>query len=200
MKQRSPPLKRCFICDLFTESFVANSTESVRLIATVLDMHHETEMTMHHPGENDSLDYQSLILDDGTCTINVLAPECLISKSGTRPGCTVECLTGLGQQGEIRKWYAKALWPVTDPHAELLRWMELSCSSTSSLNDGCLRVKRNTSGLLQLISSQASVEGASCEDLALVLQVPANELQNLIEDLQLKGQVYQNQAGNYVPL
>jgi hypothetical protein len=131
---------------------------------------------------------------------NVLVPECVTSQSHTRPGQTVECIVGLRQRGAMKIWYVKGLCSVTDPHAELLRWMELSCSSNRSFKHWYLTDQRVTNTLLRLIASQVFCEGVSLEDLALVLQVPINQLQDHIVDLQLSGQIYQNQEGNYVPL
>jgi Mn-dependent DtxR family transcriptional regulator len=42
--------------------------------------------------------------------------------------------------------------------------------------------------------------GARMEDLALVMQISKTEMQNMIQELQMNGQVYQNDEGKYVPL
>jgi hypothetical protein len=44
------------------------------------------------------------------------------------------------------------------------------------------------------------VEGVLLQDLALVLQIPIKRVQEVLLDLQLQGQVYQNEKGQYLPL
>ena len=112
-----------------------------------------------------------------------------------------QCFIGLRQQGTVRNWYAKALCLVTDPHAEVLRWMELSCSRNLSVNHhGYLTATASTNILLRLLTLQVFNSGASLEDLGAVLQMPIKALQGYIIDLQLSGQIYQNREGNYVIL
>ena len=52
---------------------------------------------------------------------------------------------------------------------------------------------------LEIIESTAG-EGVTMADLALVLDLPLQQVQPLIEDLQLQGLIYQNGAGSFVPL
>ena len=198
------PSKRYFLCDLSLQSFVANSTETIRVLATIIALHHASIHKLHYPWGNHILDDRELklvTLDDGTSVVNVWAPDSMISNAGARPGETIECFIGLRQQGTVRNWYAKALCLVTDPHAEVLRWMELSCSRNLSVNHhGYLTATESTNILLRLLTLQVFNSGASLEDLGAVLQMPIKALQGYIIDLQLSGQIYQNREGNYVIL
>jgi len=177
--------------------------ECVRVLATVIEVRSAAESNLRYPGENDTPlrgELKVLTLDDGTSTINVLVPECMIVGAATLPGEIIECLVQLRQRGVVRNWFAKGICRVADPHAEVLRWMDLTCRSDLSNEYGYLSVKPNTNMLLRMISLPFHTQAASLEDLAMVLRVPAQELQQRIEDLQLNGQVYQNHEGNYVLL
>jgi hypothetical protein len=44
------------------------------------------------------------------------------------------------------------------------------------------------------------LEGVKLEDLALVVQKPLCEMQQMVHELQLQGRIYQNQQGEYLPL
>lgn len=60
----------------------------------------------------------------------------------------------------------------------------------------------SSSALSSSSSSTAGVviEGAQLDDLALVLRMPVKRVQDILLDLQLQGQVYQNGKGEYLPL
>ena len=154
----------------------------------------------------------------------------MIQKLDVQPGHTLECVAWLRQRGNTKKWYAKCLWRVIDPHAEILvrevlllatsdymllsteplfhseqkRWMELSLppSPDETMRTGYPTIKQNANEALRLITVQAKHcnEGCSLEDLALVMQLSQESLQELILQLQLNAQIYQNEFRNYVPL
>jgi hypothetical protein len=176
------------------------------VLAMVIALYHTANQKLPYTGGNQTWDDQELkllTLDDGTSTVNILVPDSMISKGVTCLGETIECFMGLRQQGTVRNWYAKACFPVTDPHAELLRWMELTVSGSLNLGVDCngyLTAKCSSNNMLRLLSLQVSKAGASLEDLGAALQVPIKELQEQIVDLQLSGQIYQNHEGKYALL
>ncbi len=161
---------------------------------------------VEYPGDNTS-DYQRLMLltlDDGTATVGIFTPDYMIQKLQVRPGQTVECIAWLRQRGNIKKWYANCMFLVTDPHAEILRWMELSFrpKPNESLESGYPTIQRNAAEALRLITVEARHcdEGVSSKELAMVMQIPLKSMDQMLVELQLDGHIYQNQAGNYVPL
>ena len=52
----------------------------------------------------------------------------------------------------------------------------------------------------QLSQPSAALEGILLDDLALVIQKPKGEVQEMIHGLQLEGRIYQNGKGEYLPL
>ena len=82
--------------------------------------------------------------------------------------------------------------------------MELSLppSPDEVMKYGYPTIKPNANEGLRLIRAQAKVcdEGASMQDLASVMQLSQEVMQELILQLQLSAQIYQNELGNYVPL
>jgi hypothetical protein len=82
--------------------------------------------------------------------------------------------------------------------------MELSLppSPNETMRSGYPTIKPNANEALRLIAVQAKHcnEGASLEDLAMVMQLSQEAMQELILQLQLSAQIYQNELGNYVPL
>ena len=63
----------------------------------------------------------------------------------------------------------------------------------------------NVDEIYNFILNQATIDdgkdsGISSEDLALVLQRPIEEILHLIHELQVSGQIYQNENGLFVPL
>jgi hypothetical protein len=82
MAPSAVPSKRCFLCDLATGTFVANSRETVRLLGVAVNVEAAVDEVIY-PGDQNSVDkngdavgigasssdYQNLVLltlDDGT--------------------------------------------------------------------------------------------------------------------------------------
>lgn len=193
--------KRCFICEVANDTIIANSNESLRICAMVVGIHcaNEDEIVLH-PGDEESpkCKFLSMILDDGTSIIEILSEANMLA--GIHPGRHIDCTLGLRQRGNARTWYAKSIFPVGNSMLELLRWMELSSGSKSNMNHGYATVRFDASEVLQMISQNQSEGGISLRDLAMVLQVSTEQVQEKIVELQLDGQIYQNQEGGYVPL
>lgn len=202
-----PASKRCFLCDLSTGNIVANSLETVRLLAVAVHVE-PTVDPVEYPGDmvtaNDYRNLLLLTLDDGTATVEIVTPDYMIQKLNLQLGQTLECIAWLRQRGTIKRWYAQSMAIVIDPHAEILRWYELSFrpQPNESMEYGYPTIQRNSAETLRLITVQAmhDSEGVSMNDLALVMRLPLESMQEMLVTLQLEGQIYQNHLGNYVPL
>jgi hypothetical protein len=201
--------KRCFISHLHTGSIVANSRESlVRIMATVLNIEPVPTQPQEHiafPGEQDRGGELVLLkLDDGTAIIDLWTPYSMIQKLSVRPGITVECIARLCQNRTVKRFYTETIILVTNPDMEHFRWMELSNPPTSTSDSrqyGYNTTKFNADEAYRIICLQSRMDnGARMEDLALVMQISKTEMQNMIQELQMNGQVYQNDEGKYVPL
>ena len=216
--------KRCFISYLQTGRIIANSRESlVRIIGTVQSIESsgcDPENHKEFPGlQHFNEDFVILTLDDGTALANLWTPSSMIKNLSITGGETLECLARLYQRSKIRRWYTEALILVTDPNVEYMRWMELGnppVNENESRRYGypaklknakeayrliCLQCKLSTSGSSSTGSSTTTGQnGVSIKDLAIVMQIPVNEMEKMIQELQLNGQVYQNASGNFVPL
>jgi hypothetical protein len=203
-----PASKRCFLCDLSTGNFLANSLETVRLMGVAVHVE-PTVDPVEYPGDGvtSNNDYRNLMLlrlDDGTATMDILTPDYMIQKLDLQLGQTLECIAWLRQRGTIKRWYAQSMAIVVDPHAEILRWLELSFrpKPNESMEYGYPTIQRNAAEALRLITVQAThdSDGVSLNDLALVMRLPPETMQEMLVTLQLEGQIYQNHLGNYVPL
>ena len=162
-------------------------------------------------------------LDDGTGTIDVYVTRHMYQSISIEVGQTIDCIARRNfkrstqqshrEQSEDRQnvWCAETIIVVTDPNAETLRWIELDYASRSKPKPNetrqfgypCFRV--NADEVYRFILNQATIDngqdaGISSEDLAIVLQRPINEIRGMIQELQLSGQIYQNENGLFVPL
>jgi hypothetical protein len=201
--------KRCFISHLHTENIVANSRESlVRIIGVVISIESaRQEPTASFPGKHgkEKGDLFLITLDDGTAVINIWTPSSMVQALSLSAGVSVDCMARLRQNSSIRRWYTETLILVTQPDIENLRWLELS-NPPKSKNDsrrfGYPTLKINADEAYRIITLQShlSKEGVSMEDLASVMQKSESEMKEMIQELQVNGQVYQNEGGKYVPL
>lgn len=198
--------KRCFISNLYTESFIANSRVSfVRILATALATEPISSQDdfVRFPGRDSKhVQFVVLVLDDGTATFGFWTPRSMVEKLCLRPGDLVECIAKLCQNGDVKRFYTESLSIIKDQNMEYLRWAELSTtSSNSSRRFGYPSLEWNTDELYRMICLQSRREnGVSLEDLALVMRKTKEETQDMISQLQLEGLVYHNEDGRYVPL
>ena len=208
-----------------------------------------------------------LVLDDGTGSLTqIQTPSAMATRIQVQPGMTLECIvrammiTGATtsskqQNNPYYSLLAHQLVVVQDPHAETLRWLELTyrkkaCEASVHNSNNNNNINQDTGS--QLPTSVQSVEqfgypcsgngrisaeelyyiilsdceteksnneraggsskrnnnnnnsskirGVSLTDLAEGLEVSESLLEGLIEDLQLAGQIYRNEDGNYLPL
>ena len=161
---------------------------------------------MVDPGESEEKSLVLMTLDDGSERVSLHTPAHWIRDGRVSCGQTVDCVGWLRQSGSIQKWYANTVAVVTDPNAEILRWLEVSLPSMDGLNltmeGGYPNIPRNTTEAFRLITVNAQLDtnGTSLDDLALVMQKSKEEMTRMLTDLQWNGQIYQNEKGNYVPL
>ena len=206
--------KRCFISNLDTGNIIPNSRESlVRIIGTVHSIERKGCNQEDHkafPGlQHYDEDFNVLILDDGTALAKLWTPCSMTNKLSLRGGETIECIARLYQNGSTqRRWYSEALILVTDPNIEYMRWMELGNppqDENECRNYGYPTIRKNSKEAYRLICLQYRLsangkKGVKTKDLAVVMRLPLSEVENMIQELQLNGQVYQNENGNFVPL
>lgn len=196
-------IHRTFVCQMIDNTFVANSRDAVRVMGVLVAV----DQISSRAGSNDtemSDDLRVLYVDDGSALIGIRTPLRVVRNLTLNVGQTVDFVAKLHQRGTSRVWYAYAVTTVSDPHAEILRWMEVSKSPEEniSLRYGYPTIEQNSLEALRLISvnAQLSEDGVSLEDLALVLHKSKHDMQEIIFELQLTGHIYQNTDGNYVPL
>jgi hypothetical protein len=120
--------------------------------------------------------------------------------------------------------HADSLIVVQDAHAETLRWLELTYlkknphhqQRQSQSQPKTLYLQSRTGypcgsvqpdDVYQLIQSDGNDDcvyqgqkGVSAKDLALLLDISVEHVQDMIQELQIDGLVYQNQEGGYMPL
>ena len=150
----------------------------------------------------------SISLDDGTAIVSVIAPHRMIHQISLRVGHTAECIARL-EENEMdgdQVLFVDQLVRVEDPHAETLRWLELTHRHKHPddvLTLGYPRQSISADDVFQIISAEqmmGSDAGATLEDLAIVLEIPMQRLSEMIEELQMSGQIYRNEAGSFLPL
>lgn len=209
-----PAPKRCFLCELQENSLVvANSTERLRILGVLVQVEAAHDSVEYPSSARVEAMYQgqalvALTLDDGTGLASILVPSTWLEESpldSLQLGEMIEALVWLRRTGSHQRWYASQVMMVPDPQAaEVLRWCEISHpqKASTSLRYGYPTLEANEHEALRLITFQSKTDpdGVSLEDLALVLDLSKGGAQELIVQLQLGGQIYQNQQGNYVPL
>jgi hypothetical protein len=197
--------KRCMICELHTGTFLANSRAFVRIMGVILAIEAATDDQTYPMAKNHlEEDLCLLVLDDGTASVDLWTPRSMIHSLAAEPGQTLDCMARLRQNGLVKRWYSDTLIPVTDTETESLRWMEVSHppNPNECRRFGFPTKKLNANEAYRLICVQTQFEknGVSLEDLALVMQKSKSTMQEMIQELQITGQIYQNEKGNYVPL
>lgn len=211
--------KRCSVRDLDEGTFLANSHESVRVMGVILSIGQTTQDDDSNVNENhgdfpgirpgwheNGFDVMSrLCLDDGTGTVSLWIPQTMIDSVSVRTGIRVDCVLKLRQKATLKRWYVNTLIVVNDPNAEALRWAELS-NPPNPDNEcrryGFPRTKMNANEAHRLICAQSKLDGTGVDlkDLSHVMRITKTEAEEIVQDLQLRGLVYKNQKGNFVPL
>jgi hypothetical protein len=157
----------------------------------------------------------TVVLDDGTGLAAVVTPASMLEAIRCGVGASLDCLvrverTYCSSKSDAFQLHAEALIVVPDAHTETLRWLELAYRKqqgttvlASKTGYPCDRVQ--VDNVYQLIQTESKhqyrgQQGMSAQDLAVVLDIQADEAQEMIQDLQIQGLVYQNQAGAFLPL
>ena len=186
---------RCFLADLPRQ---IPSKRLFRLLGTVVAIHQDEAHAQ----------LASISMDDGTATVSVIAPHRMISQISLQVGNTAECVVRLEENDADGDHilFVDQLVRVQDPHAESLRWLELTHRHQHPDDDVSLGYPRQsitTDDIFQIIAAEqmmGTTEGAMLEDLAIVLDIPMPKLSEMIEELQMSGQIYRNEAGGFLPL
>eukprot|EP00980_Cylindrotheca_fusiformis_P010720 scaffold2402_cov109-Cylindrotheca_fusiformis.AAC.2 len=165
----------------------------------------QSDKHVSFPGAPDQQEPISLLkLDDGTAAVDFWTPYSMIQELSVRSGMTVECIARLCQSNTVKRFYTETIILVTNPDLEHLRWMELSTppkSENESRRYGYPTIEINANEAYRIICLQAKLEnGVQMEDLALALQKSQLEMKDMVQELQVNGQIYQNDEGKYVPL
>jgi len=175
----SKSIRRCFLCDIKDASSCC-----VRVMGLIVSIVQES-----------SLD-ANIVLDDGTALVALATPPHMLSAATV--GTTVDCVASKVSD----KLRVETLIVVQDVHATTLRWFELTYRKKSemSMKFGYPAQEIDSTCVFELIQSEAGDSGVSLEDLASVLDLEPEHLKDMILELQLSGQVYQNRQGAYMPL
>jgi len=198
---------RCFLCDLPPSIFQGKNV--FRLMGVIVSIKREQESslsTISPAGSAQHADFKQcrsrycIQLDDGTALVNIAVPHHMFQRIKLIEGMTIECIVNLDPNSNVLE--ADQVCIVTDVHAETLRWLELSYGQKAppdTLKWGYPVLPTSSEDIFDIISSEAD-QGVSLQDIALVMNLDENYVANLIQDLQLSGQVYRNQQGKYLPL
>lgn len=171
-----------------------------------------------------SSEYIEITLDDGTALLPIHVPQYMITRCKasayvTMMGKMLDCILHAERRGEsggdggvqnnlLSSTFALYANQITiiddDPHAELLRWFELSVELPShvSTSRGFPLPALTSEDVLDIIQLESSSPegGVSMEDLVIFFELDQGIIEDLLSELQLSGQVYRNQQGNYLPL
>ncbi len=189
---------RCFLGNVPKEIEKASDESSVsfRLMGTIVKIStHETRQYKIYTSK--------MVIDDGTGSCCIFVTRSMLDTLNVHVGEVLECVVDKNMQ-------AKQLVKVQDPHAETLRWLELSYfrKQKGVPNDHmgypCPKEDKKDR-VFQIISSESpennsQSSGISFDDLALILGLQAPDMQDLLDDLQESGMIYKNAKGLYVPL
>ena len=196
---------RCFFCDLSSSIFQGNNV--FRLMGVIVSIRHEQKTPFssissraQHADLNQRLSRYCIQLDDGTALVNTVVPHHIVQRINLSVGMTIECIVTLDPRSSDLETDQVCI--VTDVHAEALRWLELSYrlkAPPDTLKWGYPILPISAEDIFDIISSEAD-QGVSLQDIAHVMDLDENYVANLVQDLQLSGQVYRNQQGKYLPL
>lgn len=165
---------------------------------------------------NNEGEYTEMTLDDGTALAHVQVPQFMIRSCQASPhetflGQLLDCIVRVDDAGRVLLRAEQISILQDDPHAELVRWFELSYSPQSnvSMERGFPVPELTPDDFLDMIQLDCTTTtttsddkplGVSMEDLALFFQVDQGTVEEFLEELQMSGQIYQNNQGNYLPL
>lgn len=223
---------RCFLVHVL-ERIQQHQYTSFRLMGLAVGGQTTKEciVSKTHSGQEKDEEYMKITLDDGTAIIDMYVPQfminkCQASRHQTFLGKLLDCIVHVVQHPSLTHPPILQAEQISilddDPHAELLRWLELSWSQqqqqmppnhTISLQDGypVPSTAVTPDDLLDIIQLDCSTTtttgemdapplGVTVEDLVLFFQLDQGTIEAFLIELQLSGQIYQNQQGNYLPL
>jgi hypothetical protein len=168
----------------------------------------------------------AIALDDGTAMVTIYASRSMKNQISVACGMSLECIvhvhTDGGGDGEKNYGYeltANQLVVVDDKDAETLRWLEITFRESLKNQQNIIPNMTCELGfparffdaddLYHVILSDYETcrdfkpkeeAGVPLNDLSMVLDIPMDHLQKMIEELQLSGQIYRNRSGLYLPL
>jgi hypothetical protein len=183
---------RCLLAEVSQQ---IPSQRLFRLIGTVKGIHVDESRT----------EFAFIVMDDGTKEVSVLALQCMIQKVLIKEGDTIECVVRLEQDEQAL--FVEQLVRVDDFHAVTLRWQELSYRRShpddERMQFGFPSRSITADDIYQIISSEHMVgnkDGVLLKEVALVLDMPEEAAEAMLEHLHLSGLIYKNQAGGFLPL
>jgi hypothetical protein len=139
----------CWINNLKTGKFLANSRENVRIMGTLIDTRDIPEedhslvpkLTIDNNGEEESsnsMTMKLITIEDGTDSISFWTPKQMVDSlvagnvDAIEPGQTLDCILKLRQNGSIKRWFADTIIHINNPIVdENLRWIILSHHSSN---------------------------------------------------------------------
>jgi len=175
-------------------------------ISTSLNERGEAQVSMRIMGVVLSVE-PDLLLDDGTdlAALRIPKPMQRRLQRTNLIGKTVDCIAVLRQEHcEIEQ-----LSIVSDPHAETLRWLDICTRekvSTKNPNASLEQVTFKSGYPTRVVSENdiyemiRSSKGVTVEELAILTGIRLPEMQSLVEELQLSGQIYHDERKLLLPL
>jgi hypothetical protein len=160
-------------------------------------------------------DNHTLVLDDGTGLASIYTAAAMSAQIHVQAGMSLDCIVRVDcRNAHTFSLVADQLVVVQDAHAETLRWLELSYSSsnkqaissiTTNLGFPCRPISSND--IYRIIVSECQVDlgssktpppevtGLSMKDLAECLDLSLTRVEAMIRELQTAGLIYQNEHG-----
>jgi hypothetical protein len=171
----------------------------------------EKQQNGQQQDETEKEDLMLLVLDDGTGILHCFSPMAMMERVSVLIGQTFDCI-GLVKttfHDEPLLMVETLLEARDSSAAERLRWMEIITSNPNANNNKnktriawcgypCPQV--NCEDILDLIHSGQDDGGVTVTELALVMDMEESHVLALVEELQIQGQIYQNERACYVPL
>jgi hypothetical protein len=167
----------------------------------------------------------AITLDDGTATLTIYASRSMKNQISVSCGMSLDCIVRVNTVGRLNgdsndgyELTADQLVVVDDKNAETLRWLEITFreslknqpdSANMNCDWGFPARYFDADDLYHVILSDYDTcrdfkpkeeAGVSLDDLSMVLDIPMDQLQKMIEELQLSGQIYRNRSGLFLPL
>jgi hypothetical protein len=210
-----PAPRRCFFADIpgilaqeaqSKKEEVGKRSTQLRLMGELVSVVNDSQQ---HEEENlsEGQAYSAIQLDDGTGVASIWTEASMLKSIQWSLGCTMECICRM-DRGEL---IAQVVCVIDDPHQSIVRSLELTYlkrKQQQGLDAEIVNYRGHpvrsldSEDVFGAIQSAQEYGGISRDDLQFAYRRRASlqQIDDMILELQLSGQIYLNSQQKFVPL